>query len=52
MYDVNYSIFLLRISFYLYVFHATEKTVQHGCVFDSVTVLFILLWKLSFLHMC
>jgi hypothetical protein len=24
---------------------------QHGCVFNSVTVLFIPLWKLSFLRM-
>ena len=29
-----------------------RKTTQHGCVFYSVIVLFILLWKLHFLHMC
>jgi len=52
MCDVNYSIFLLQISVYIYVFHATEKTAQHGCVFDSVTVNFNALRKLSFLHMC
>jgi len=32
------------------VFHATEKdTSQHGCVCDSVIVVFISLWKLKFL---
>jgi len=25
---------------------------QHGRVFDSVTLVFVSLWKLSFLHMC
>jgi len=29
-----------------------RNNTQHGCVFDSVTVLFIVLWKLSFVHMC
>ena len=29
-----------------------RKTRQLGCVFDIVTVLFISLWKLRFLHMC
>jgi len=37
----------------LVFFMQLRKTItQHGCVFDSVTVVFILLWKLSFLHMC
>jgi hypothetical protein len=32
------------------VFRAADKdTTQHGCVFDSVTVDFISLWKLKFL---
>jgi len=57
MYNANYSVFLLRISFYIYiyiyiyaclVFHATEEdTTQHGC--GSVIVAFISLWKLKFL---
>ena len=31
--------------------HLRKTTMQHGCVFDSVSVLFIPLWKLSFLRM-
>ena len=62
MCNVNYSILLLRISFYIYiyiyiyawpgVFHATEKdsNVAWACVFESVTVVFIPLLRLSFLH--
>jgi len=62
MCNVNYSVLLLRISFYIYiyiyawpgVFHAIEKdnNVAWVCVFDSVIVVFIPLWKLSFLHVC
>jgi len=36
----------------LLCFMQLRNNMQHGCVFDSVTVLFIPLWKLSFLHMC
>jgi hypothetical protein len=57
MCNANYSVFLLRISLYIYacpgVFMRLRKTItQHGRVCDSVTVDFIPLWKLSFLHMC
>lgn len=57
MCNVNYSIFLLRISFYIYacpgVFHATVKDSKLAWeCFGSVTVVFIPLWKLSFLRMC
>ena len=45
MCDVNYSVLLLRISFYIHacpgVFHATEKDNNVACVCDSVTVLYI-----------
>ena len=49
--------FLLRISFYVYacpgVFMHLRKTIaQDGHVFDCVTLVSILLRKLSFLHMC
>ena len=68
MCDVNYSVLLLRISFhilyiyiyiYIYIYARPgvcvvllRKITQHWCVFDCVTVLFIPLWKLSFVHMC
>ena len=29
-----------------------KTTMQHGCMLDSITVLLIPLWKLSFLHTC
>ena len=46
MCNVNYSVFLLRISLYVY---ATEKdTTQHGRLI-VLTVVFISLWKLQFL---
>ena len=37
MCDINYSIFFVT-DFILHMFHATEKMVQHGRVFDFVTV--------------
>jgi hypothetical protein len=53
---VNYSVFLLRISFFIYIynicmpgmFHATEKD-NAARVCDSVPIVFISLWKLKFL---
>ena len=45
----------IYIYMYMHVlvcFMQLRNNMQHGCVFDSVTVLFIPLWKLSFLHMC
>jgi hypothetical protein len=44
MCKVNYSVFLLRISFYIYIYKDNA-----GRVSDSVTVVFISLWKLKFL---
>ena len=57
MCNANYSVFLLRFSLYMYACHGVfmhlRKTItEHGRVFDSVTLDFIPLLKLSFLHMC
>ena len=55
MCNANYSVFLLRISLYACpgVFMRLRKTItKHGRVCDSVTLDFIPLWKLSFVHMC
>jgi len=52
MCDVNYSVFLLQIAFDIYVFHATEKMVQHGCVFDGVNCIFHSVVEVKFLHVC
>jgi hypothetical protein len=53
MCNVNYSVFLLRISFYTYM-HAwcvSCNGERHNAAWasDSVTVVFISLWKLKFL---
>ena len=57
MCDVNYSVLCYGFGFiYVHVvacfMQLRKTTALYGCVFDSVTVLFISLWKLNFLHMC
>jgi len=57
MCNVKYSVLLLWISLYIYarpgVFMNLRMTItQHGRVFDSVTIVLISLWKLSFLDVC
>ena len=42
--------FILYISMSWCVMQLRKTTLQHVCVFDSVTVLFIPLWKLSITH--